>query len=224
VKVEDAMGLLNWLFAKPKFDRLPDRIFLSSEAMFADLLSRCQQELDSGERVLVVAHFQERLDEVRRRLDGLQLVYEILDKPLSAECVARDISAGALTLVIAEGLLVNENADKDESTTSPLSILVVEHHPTRRHDEAIERFAAAVSGKVQLTYFAALDEPLMARFNGAWVTETLLRLGMHADECIESASVSRSLAGAQRKVEATALSDAPATSSAEWFERNLPGR
>ena len=218
------MGLLNWLFAKPKFDRLPDRIFLSSEAMFADILSQCRQELNSHERVLVVAHFPERLNEVRRRLDDQRLVYEIIDRPVSAEYVTREISAGILTLVIAEVLLVNENEDKDESSTSPLSILVVEHHPTRRHDEAIERFAAAVSGKVQLTYFAALDEPLMARFNGAWVTETLLRLGMHADECIESASVSRSLAGAQRKVEATAISDAPATSSAEWIERNLPGR
>lgn len=218
------MGLLNWLFAKPKFDRLPDRIFLSSEAMFADLLSRCRQELGSRVRVLVVAHFQERLDEVRRRLDGLQLVYEILDKPLSSECVARDISAGALTLVIAEGLLVNENADKDESTTSPLSILIVEHHPTRRRDEALERFAAAVSGKVQLTYFAAFDEPLMVRFNCAAVAETLLKSGMQADECMESRSVSRSLAFAQRRLEAESLSDTPATSSAEWIERNLPGR
>lgn len=216
------MGLLSWLFAKPKFDRLPDRIFLSSEAMFVDLFSRCRQELKPQVRVLVVAHFSERLDEVRKCMDDLQLAYEILERPLPAESVARDVSPRTLTLVLADELRGDEDTRKDEDATSQVSILVAEHHPTRRHDAAIERFAAAVSGKVQLTYFAALDEPLMARFAGAWVTEILQRLGMQVDECIESAMVARSLARAQHKIEEAALSDEPASSSAAWIDRNLP--
>ena len=99
----------------------------------------------------------------------------------------------------------------DEDIKFQTSILVAEHHPTRPQDEIIERFAAAVSGKVRLTYFTALDEPLMQRFSGEWVSETLQRLGMQADECIESAMVAKRVTAAQRKVRAAALSDEPLT-------------
>ena len=75
---------------------------------------------------------------------------------------------------------------------------------------------------VRVEPLASLDEPLMARFSGAWVQELLRKMGMQEDEAIESPLVSRRIRAAQDRILKQVTSFEPAESAEEWLRRNVP--
>ena len=64
--------------------------------------------------------------------------------------------------------------------------------------------AAAPAGRAtpaRRRFFLSLEDDLMRKFAGEWVSAVLTRLGMEEGEAIESKMVSRRIEGAQKKVE-----------------------
>jgi preprotein translocase subunit SecA len=82
-----------------------------------------------------------------------------------------------------------------------LHIIGTERHESRRIDNQLRGRSGRQGDPGSSRFFLALDDDLMRKFAGEWVSSVLQRLGMKEDEAIESKMVSSRIEGAQKKVE-----------------------
>ncbi|MDP3274202.1 MAG: hypothetical protein Q8Q09_03345 [Deltaproteobacteria bacterium] len=98
-------------------------------------------------------------------------------------------------------------------------MLQFNRHPLRAHDEAIERALSAQDPTSRLRVFMPMNDGLLTRFGS--LGEVFQKLGIAANECVESGMVTRAIETAQRKIAAKVLDEKAAPSFALWCERNL---
>ena len=82
-----------------------------------------------------------------------------------------------------------------------LHIIGTERHESRRIDNQLRGRAGRQGDPGSSRFFLSLEDDLMRKFAGEWVSAVLGRLGMEDGEAIESTLVSRRIEGAQKKVE-----------------------
>jgi len=82
-----------------------------------------------------------------------------------------------------------------------LHIIGTERHESRRIDNQLRGRAGRQGDPGSSRFFLSLQDDLMRKFAGEWVSGMLQRLGMQEGEAIESKLVSRRIEGAQKKVE-----------------------
>ncbi|MFO0950901.1 MAG: preprotein translocase subunit SecA [Isosphaeraceae bacterium] len=82
-----------------------------------------------------------------------------------------------------------------------LHIIGTERHESRRIDNQLRGRAGRQGDPGSSRFFLSLEDDLMRKFAGEWVSAVLTRLGMEDGEAIESKLVSRRIEGAQKKVE-----------------------
>ena len=82
-----------------------------------------------------------------------------------------------------------------------LHIIGTERHESRRIDNQLRGRAGRQGDPGSSRFFLSLEDDLMRKFAGEWVSNVLARLGMEEGEAIESRMVSRRIEGAQKKVE-----------------------
>jgi len=82
-----------------------------------------------------------------------------------------------------------------------LHIVGTERHESRRIDNQLRGRSGRQGDPGSSRFFLALDDDLMRKFAGDWVSNVLTRLGMQDGEAIESKMVTRRIEGAQKKVE-----------------------
>ncbi len=82
-----------------------------------------------------------------------------------------------------------------------LHIIGTERHESRRIDNQLRGRAGRQGDPGSSRFFLSLEDDLMRKFAGEWVSAVLTRLGMEEGEAIESGLVSRRIEGAQKKVE-----------------------
>ena len=82
-----------------------------------------------------------------------------------------------------------------------LHIIATERHESRRIDNQLRGRAGRQGDPGSSRFFLSLEDDLMRKFAGEWVSNVLTRLGMEENEAIESKMVSRRIEGAQKKVE-----------------------
>ncbi len=85
---------------------------------------------------------------------------------------------------------------------SGLRIIATERHESRRIDNQLRGRAGRQGDPGQSRFYLSLEDPLMRIFAGDRVRAIMDRLKMPEGEAIEAGIVSRSIEGAQRKVEA----------------------
>ncbi len=82
-----------------------------------------------------------------------------------------------------------------------LHIIGTERHESRRIDNQLRGRSGRQGDPGSSRFFLSLEDDLMRKFAGEWVSGILQRLGMEEGEAIESKMVSRRIEGAQKKVE-----------------------
>jgi preprotein translocase subunit SecA len=82
-----------------------------------------------------------------------------------------------------------------------LHIIGTERHESRRIDNQLRGRSGRQGDPGSSRFFLSLEDDLMRKFAGEWVSAVLTRLGMEEGEAIESKMVSRRIEGAQKKVE-----------------------
>ena len=82
-----------------------------------------------------------------------------------------------------------------------LHIIGTERHESRRIDNQLRGRSGRQGDPGSSRFFLSLEDDLMRKFAGEWVSNVLARLGMEDGEAIESRMVSRRIEGAQKKVE-----------------------
>jgi hypothetical protein len=100
--------------------------------------------------------------------------------------------------------------------------MVGERHPLRSHDEIVVEFARSLPCHSRIVYHLSLEDAWMRQFSGEWIENVLKKLGMKADEAIESHVITGRLLAAQKKIANMTISDLPTHSAEEWLRKNCP--
>lgn len=82
-----------------------------------------------------------------------------------------------------------------------LCILGTERHESRRIDNQLRGRAGRQGDPGQTQFFISLEDDLMRLFGGERMQNIVNRMGLYEDEAIEAGMLSRSIEGAQKKVE-----------------------
>ncbi|MDR3634813.1 MAG: preprotein translocase subunit SecA [Isosphaeraceae bacterium] len=82
-----------------------------------------------------------------------------------------------------------------------LHIVGTERHESRRIDNQLRGRAGRQGDPGSSKFFLSLEDDLMRKFAGEWVSRVLASLGMEDGEAIEHRMVSKRIEGAQKKVE-----------------------
>ncbi len=127
---------------------------------------------------------------VLRDPDGLPLYPTRLEVPPE---VWRDAVGKYEETMRAEG--------REVAALGGLHIIGTERHESRRIDNQLRGRSGRQGDPGSSRFFLSLEDDLMRKFAGEWVSNVLTRLGMQEGEAIESKLVSRRIEGAQKKVE-----------------------
>jgi preprotein translocase subunit SecA len=90
---------------------------------------------------------------------------------------------------------------REVASLGGLHIIGTERHESRRIDNQLRGRSGRQGDPGSSRFFLSLEDDLMRKFAGEWVSAVLTRLGMQEGEAIESKMVSRRIEGAQKKVE-----------------------
>ncbi len=90
---------------------------------------------------------------------------------------------------------------REVAALAGLHIIGTERHESRRIDNQLRGRSGRQGDPGSSRFFLSLEDELMRKFAGEWVSAVLTRLGMEEGEAIESKMVSRRIEGAQKKVE-----------------------
>jgi preprotein translocase subunit SecA len=90
---------------------------------------------------------------------------------------------------------------RDVASIGGVHIIGTERHESRRIDNQLRGRSGRQGDPGSSRFFLSLEDDLMRKFAGEWVSAVLTRLGMQEGEAIESKMVSRRIEGAQKKVE-----------------------
>jgi hypothetical protein len=168
------MGLFDWL--KPKQSNLGDLVWLTKKAKYAGMMKEVEDDLSTSDgpvAILLVAHFQDCLNELQQTLKT-----QGLDDRRLFTLTAENLKGTPASMTTA-----------DES--GRIDIILGERHPLPSHDKAVLEWATALPCRCQLVHHVSLEDALMRIFAGEWVENLLEKLGMSEDEAIESRMVAR---------------------------------
>src|SRR5271169_3963402 len=90
---------------------------------------------------------------------------------------------------------------REVAAVGGLHIIGTERHESRRIDNQLRGRAGRQGDPGSSRFFLSLEDDLMRKFAGEWVSAVLTRFGMEEGEAIEHKMVSRRIEGAQKKVE-----------------------
>jgi len=210
------MGFWDWLSPKPKSVVETDLIWLTKTAKLAGLAV----EVKSGGPCLVLAHFPSTLREVQEAFTAIGLDGERIDGQIKATEFLNNPQPGT-TFALVQHLQFDE--PKDATEGEPVRIFVVERHFLRVQDDRVLQFAESLGRPVGVMFFLAMDEPLMRKFAGDWVSNVLRNLGQKETEALKSAMVERRVKAAQAKFAEQARPDEAAESPEDWLDQNGVG-
>ena len=90
---------------------------------------------------------------------------------------------------------------REVAAVGGLHIIGTERHESRRIDNQLRGRSGRQGDPGSSRFFLSLEDDLMRKFAGEWVSAVLTRFGMEEGEAIEHKMVSRRIEGAQKKVE-----------------------
>lgn len=107
------------------------------------------------------------------------------------------------------------------SSAAGKTIIFAEHHPLISKGEQALATLFDKGLNEDVACYSALDEPLFKQFNGEGITQLMLKLGMTADEPINSSMVTKSIYNARKKISDKVIVSSDARSAEEWFRIHL---
>jgi hypothetical protein len=203
----NTMGIFDWLRGtRSNVEILDDRIWLTRRAKLAGITKRVGRSVagqNGSVAVILVAHFQNCLDDLRR-------IVEIgpSDAPVRA--------------TVASDLRKSTPLRMSLNDSGSIEIVVGERHPLPSHDQTVLEFARSLPCRCRIVHHVSLDDPVVRAFCGDWVESALKHLGMSENTPLKSKLVTRRLLAAQQKMASQITDDRPAGSAEQWMELNCP--
>ncbi len=187
-----------------RIDR-PDRIYKTEAGKFRAIVQEVKMLHQKGQPVLIGTVSIEKNEELSRLLGKAGIPHEVLNaknNEKEAAIVARAGQAGSVTLatnIAGRGtdIVLDENAKK----AGGLFVLGSERHESRRIDNQLRGRSGRQGDPGVTQFFVSTEDELMRIFGGERIAAVMDRLNVADDMPIENRIISKSLEGAQKKVE-----------------------
>jgi preprotein translocase subunit SecA len=202
-----------------------DSIWLDQSSKLRGICNEVRSLRERHWDVLILAHFEKELQAVSEALQGASISfhrYSGLDESVWA-AEPGDQAPAKVFVGLAQMFCQRDTAStwgKDRR----LSIIVAEHHPLRDRDERIQEAAQGLSSETNVSFHAALTDPLLVHFGSEQIGGLVRQLGMDEETCLSNSLIGTAIRRSQEKIAKLVYSEIPTLSSKDWFKYNLPNR
>ncbi|MGI8478190.1 MAG: preprotein translocase subunit SecA [Thermomicrobiales bacterium] len=183
----------------------PDLVFKTEQAKFDSVLAEIEKMKGEGRPVLVGTtsiETSERLSEMLKR-KGVE--HEVLNAKQHEREASIVASAGAQGVITIATNMAGRGTDivlgAGVKDAGGLHIIGTERHEARRIDNQLRGRAGRQGDPGSSRFYVSLDDELMRRFGSERIAGLMDRLGMEDEVPIEHRVISKSIEGAQTKVE-----------------------
>ena len=209
-----------------RFRRNDDAYATTREKLWQGVKEAVATQLAFGRSIWLVAHFPDTFIQLQEQVDQWGVGYSIARQPITIESLAgpnKDlISEGSIHLVLAD-LVPTHQASSDQLYHGNVAAMVVERHPWGPRDVDLCRYFKTLTGaglSVELGYFLAFDDPVVASVLSETTIEVLNQLGLATHSLINSTALTRRIER-QLKRQQTLYHDETETDNVQlWFESN----
>jgi preprotein translocase subunit SecA len=183
----------------------PDRIYKSEEGKFRAIVVQVKELYEKGQPVLLGTASIEKNEKLTRMLAKAGIPHEILNaknNEKEAAIIARAGQKGSVTLatnIAGRGtdIILGEGIKE----LGGLFVVGTERHESRRIDNQLRGRAGRQGDPGTTQFFVSTEDDLMRIFGGERIAKLMNRLSVDEDTPIENRMISKSLEGAQKKVE-----------------------
>lgn len=184
---------------------LPDRIYKTEEGKFNAIIEDIAQRYEKGQPVLIGTASIEKNERLTQLLTQRGIPHEVLNaknNEKEAEIIdnagqkksvtmATNIAGRGTDIVLGEGV----------KELGGLHVLGSERHEARRIDNQLRGRSGRQGDPGSTQFYVSLEDEIMRVFGGERIGNLMNSLGVDENTPIESKTVSRSLEGAQKRVE-----------------------
>ncbi len=182
-----------------------DLVYLSEDAKFRAVVEEVKELHEIGQPVLVGTISIEKSEQLAQMLLREGVPHEVLNAKnheREAQIVEKAGRQGAVTISTnMAGRGTDIKLGEGVLDLGGLRVIGTERHESRRIDNQLRGRSGRQGDPGSSRFYVSLDDDLMRRVGSDRVKGMLDRLGMGEDDAIENRMVSRSIEGAQSKVE-----------------------
>lgn len=186
-------------------DDRPDRIYKTEDAKFRAIVRELKVLHQKGQPVLIGTVSIEKNELLSSMLKKAGIPHQILNaknNEKEAAIVAKAGQKGAVTLATnIAGRGTDIVLDKEAKKLGGLFILGSERHESRRIDNQLRGRAGRQGDPGVSQFFVSCEDDLMRIFGGDRILSIMERMNVDEDTPIQNRLISKSLEGAQKKVE-----------------------
>ena len=191
-----------------------DLIFTTEQGKWKAISRKVKELHAKGQPVLIGTVSVEKNELLSAYLKSEGVPHEILNAKnhdREAEIIANAGRRGSVVIatnvagrgvdIKLGGVPFNQDAYEDVKSLGGLYVLGTERHEARRIDNQLRGRSGRQGDPGETQFFVSLDDQLMRVFGGDKVKSMMGSLGLAEDEPIQHGFISRSLEGAQEKIE-----------------------
>ncbi len=186
-------------------DDRPDRIYKTEVGKFAAIVREVRALHQKGQPVLLGTASIEKNETLSQALKKAGIPHQMLNaknNEREASIVAKAGQKGTVTLATnIAGRGTDIVLDEDVKKLGGLFVLGSERHESRRIDNQLRGRAGRQGDPGVTQFFVSTEDDLMRIFGGERIAGIMERLGVDDETPIENRVISKSLEGAQKKVE-----------------------
>jgi len=183
----------------------PDAIYRTVEAKFKAVAKIAKEKYDKGQPVLIGTTSIEKSEAMSALLQQDKIPHQVLNAKQhekEAEIVAQAGRKGAITIATnMAGRGTDIKLGEGVADIGGLCILGTERHEARRIDNQLRGRSGRQGDQGESQFFVSMEDDLMRLFGGDRLKSMMERLKVPDDVPLENGMVSRSIEGAQKKVE-----------------------
>jgi len=182
-----------------------DLIFLGQKSKYQAIAQDVKERHKKGQPVLIGTVAVETSEILSSILSAHGIPHDVLNAKQharEAEIVAHAGEPGHVTIATnMAGRGTDIKLTEDSKTAGGLYILGTERHESRRIDNQLRGRSGRQGDPGESRFYIALEDELIKNFAGEFMIKAMKFAGMTEDEVIEDRRVSKTIEGAQEKVE-----------------------
>ncbi len=183
----------------------PDAIYKSVKAKFTAVAKIAKEKNEKGQPVLIGTTSIEKSEAMSALLTEMKVEHSVLNAKQhekEADIVANAGQRGSVTIATnMAGRGTDIKLEKGVQDLGGLAILGTERHESRRIDNQLRGRSGRQGDPGESQFFVSMEDDLMRMFGGERLKSMMEKLNMPDDVPLENRMVSRSIEGAQKKVE-----------------------
>ena len=186
-------------------DDRPDQIYRTEKGKFRAIVQLVQELHHVGQPVLIGTVSVEKNEALSNALKAAKIPHEVLNaknNEREATIVSKAGQKGSVTLATnIAGRGTDIVLDDETKKLGGLFVIGSERHESRRIDNQLRGRSGRQGDKGASQFFVSTEDDLMRIFGGDRIANVMDRLGVDDETPIQNRVISKSLEGAQKKVE-----------------------